>query len=104
MVDPKRGRITVEDYGELWLGKSHAKKRPSTRARDESYMRSHVFTHFGGWRISDLTPPAVQEWVELLSEQSQVGVASHSRRRRSTSATRYSRRFSTLLCSRGASQ
>ena len=40
-VDPSAGRITYADWVERWLS-TEVGLRPSTRARDDAYLRTHL--------------------------------------------------------------
>ena len=63
-VDPRGGRRMFDEWAELWLGTT-VNLRPSTRARDESYLRNHILKHkaFKGRRLMDITQPDVQAWA-----------------------------------------
>jgi integrase len=42
--------------------------RPSTRARDESYLKNHVIPAFGEMAVAGIQKIDVQSWVRFLSE------------------------------------
>lgn len=41
--------------------------RPSTRARDDSYLRTHILPRFGALRLDAITPLEVRRWVADLT-------------------------------------
>jgi len=63
--DPTRGRIRFGDWVTHWLSLPH-NTRPSTRARDESYIQNQILPHFARYRLADITRAEVQQWVHLL--------------------------------------
>jgi integrase len=65
-VDPRFGKIEFAE----WLPKAEAariNRRPSTKARDESYYRSLVLPTFGAMTIGAIHPLIVQEWISGLA-------------------------------------
>ena len=65
-VDPKAGKITLQEYAEEW--RAAQVHRPSPRAQQETHLRRHVYPHLGGRTLADLRPSEVQAWVKRLSE------------------------------------
>lgn len=65
-VDPRLGRITLGEWTEEYLS-TVTNLRPSTRARDESYIRTHVLPRFGTTPLSSIDHMAVRAWVAELS-------------------------------------
>ena len=66
-VDPRLSKV---EFGE-WLPRSEAtrlNRRPSTRARDESYYRSLILPTFGAMAIGAIQPLIVQEWISELAD------------------------------------
>jgi integrase len=61
-IDPRAGRILLGDFTEQttpgWVN-----RRDSTKARDESYLRSLVLPVFAGMPIGAIGPFDVQAWV-----------------------------------------
>lgn len=65
-VDLNLGRIKFED----WLPQAEAvriNRRPSTKARDESYYRNLIVPTFGPKPLSSIQPLDVQRWVADLA-------------------------------------
>jgi integrase len=58
-VDPRAGRLTVEELGQRWLDSNPA-KRPDTRATDQYHLRAHVNPVLGKRQIASVTPSQVQ--------------------------------------------
>lgn len=65
-VDPALGRTTLAEWTERWWPTT-ANLRPSTRARDETYLRCYVLPAFGAWRLADVGQLDVSTWVAELS-------------------------------------
>ncbi len=66
-VDPRSGKIEFAQ----WLPRAEAariNRRPSTKARDESYYRSLVLPTFGAMPIGAIQPSIVQEWISELTD------------------------------------
>lgn len=66
-VDPALGRITLarfvdEDYRRTMLG-----LEPSTRATNESYLRSHVLPVFGNRPLATIDYAGCQAWVNEMA-------------------------------------
>jgi integrase len=64
-VDPRSGRIPLEEYGQTWLA-TRAGLRPRTRETYEAQLRLHVYPELGATDIGQLTPRAVREWFGRL--------------------------------------
>lgn len=63
-VSPSASKLLLGDFAERWW--EHSPGRPTSRARDLSYMRTHVLPRFGGYPLGDVKKSAVQEWVRDL--------------------------------------
>jgi integrase len=73
-VDPKRGKILVRDQAQFWLAGRDV--RPSTAARDDSYIRSMILPHFGDVPIGQVRAAEVARWkMELLAAKSPATVS-----------------------------
>lgn len=75
-VDPKAGRITLQEYAQEWL--SRQVHRPTTADQMAGVVRRYIDPHLGGMRLSTIQPANVQRWVKHLSgtlAPSTVGVA-----------------------------
>jgi integrase len=66
-VDPRLGRITVEEWFERWWP-TVTGLRPATRARDEASFRTHVLPVFGSTPLGRLDRTRLREWVTGLSD------------------------------------
>lgn len=67
-IDPERGRLTVDEWCKEWL-EGRVGVRPSTRARDESYIRNYITSELGRTRLSGLTFEQIQTWVRILEDR-----------------------------------
>lgn len=65
-TDPIRGRVTFAEWWDQWWPTT-VNLRPSSRARDESYYRSHLARQFGGTPLSAIDHTSVAAWVAGLS-------------------------------------
>ncbi|MFP5256092.1 MAG: tyrosine-type recombinase/integrase [Acidimicrobiia bacterium] len=64
--DPRAGKMLFADWVQLWQPNT-VDLRPSTRARDDSYLRNHVLPRFGTLRLDAITPLEVRSWVADLT-------------------------------------
>jgi integrase len=64
-VDPAGGRVRLADWVRQW-STTEVSLRPSSKARDESYLRTHVLPVFGDFSLSAITNLAVRDWVADL--------------------------------------
>ncbi|MBW8825255.1 MAG: tyrosine-type recombinase/integrase [Acidobacteria bacterium] len=64
-LDPAGGRMPLRDWAEEFT-RSDVSLRPSSRARDESYLRNHVLTAFGDVPLGQLTHMEIRRWVTEL--------------------------------------
>ena len=69
-IDPRRGRTTLAEWVEQWWATT-VDLRPSSRARDESYLRSQILPVFGDWPLSSIDHLSVRTWVAELSSRRQ---------------------------------
>ena len=67
-VDPKHGRTRFRDWHAEWWG-SVVNLRPSTRLRDEIYLRRHVVPRFGDMPLDAIHQREVRAWVAWLLAQ-----------------------------------
>ncbi|MGD0083565.1 MAG: site-specific integrase [Acidimicrobiales bacterium] len=67
-VDPRLGRIAFKEWSDQWVTTTVA-NRPSTRARDESYLRTHIVPSFGDRHLGSITHLEVRGWVADLSSR-----------------------------------
>lgn len=73
-VDPQAGKVLVGTYAEQWLAGKDV--RPSTAARDASYVRSYILPHFGEVRLGAVRASEVNAWkVKLLESQAPATVS-----------------------------
>ena len=64
-LDPVRGQVSLKTWCRSWLD-GRVGVRPSTRARDESYLTNYIIGPLGRLRLSDITFEHVQLWVRQL--------------------------------------
>jgi integrase len=67
-VDPKHGRTWFQDWHDEWWG-SVVNLRPSTRLRDEIYLRRYVVVRFGDMPLDAIRQREVRAWVAWLLSQ-----------------------------------
>lgn len=65
-VDPTHGRRPLVEWVNDWWA-STAALRPSSRARDESYLRTHVIPRFGDVPLAAISQLDVKAWVADLT-------------------------------------
>ena len=65
-VDPRHGRTRFRDWHEEWWG-SVVNLRPSTRLRDETYLRRYVLPRFGDMPLDAIRQRDVRAWVAGLT-------------------------------------
>ncbi len=66
--DPRAGRMLLADWIATWQPTT-VDLRPSSRARDDTYLRTHVLPHFGSARLEAISPLDVRAWVVELTRQ-----------------------------------
>lgn len=64
-VAPELGRTTVAEFAAAWWATTTG-MRPSTRARDETYLTGRVLPHFGPVALAKVGSLDVQAWVAGL--------------------------------------
>ena len=72
-LDPRRAEVTLQETATVWLD-ANPGKRPSSRARDDSALRTHIFPMLGDRTIGSLTPSDIQrcvnDWSETMAPRS----------------------------------
>ena len=69
--DPKRGRQTLRHYVEVeWL--PHHVMEATTRERYVYLINKHILPELGGYRMIDLLPGHLREWVTALKDTHDV--------------------------------
>lgn len=64
-VDPHRGKVKTKDFAALWLAGRDV--RPSTAARDSSYVNNYIVPTFGDVPLGRITVAEVAAWkMDLL--------------------------------------
>lgn len=63
--DPKLGKTVFRDWVDQWWP-STLDLRPSTRVRDEPYLRKLHPARFGTMRLAQITPLEIRKWVSAL--------------------------------------
>ena len=66
-TDPRAGRITLTEWSVQWQATT-VHLRPSSRARDESYLHNHVLPRFGAMRLDAIGVLDVRLWVADLND------------------------------------
>ena len=64
-TDPALGKLTYAEWSEQYESSRHG-LRPSTRARDDSYLANLVLPTFGEIPISAIHPIDVRQWIAKL--------------------------------------
>lgn len=65
LIDPRLGRMTVAEWWDQWWP-TVTNLRPSTRARDSQYFRTHALPTFGTTPLGRLDRTALRTWVADL--------------------------------------
>ena len=65
LIDPRLGRITVAEWWDRWWP-TVTNLRPSTKARDAQFFRTHALPTFGRTPIGKLDRTALRAWVAEL--------------------------------------
>ncbi|HUP68496.1 MAG TPA: tyrosine-type recombinase/integrase [Acidimicrobiales bacterium] len=65
-IDPSHGRVLFEEWAATWWETTPA-LRPSSRARDLSYLRTHILPVFGPIPLAAIDHMMVTKWVAQLS-------------------------------------
>lgn len=65
-IDPGRGKVLLSDWVERWKP-TQVHLRPSTRARDDSYLDTHIVPRFGALPISKIQNADVRAWIAELT-------------------------------------
>ena len=68
-ADPRRGAITVREYGEDVFLPSMLHLRPNSVDTYTSHLRNHVYPALGARRIGSITRTDVQSFVSLVSSK-----------------------------------
>lgn len=63
--DPKLGKTLFRLWVDEWWPTT-LNLRPSTRVRDESYLRNYILPWFGRMQLAQITPLEVRKWVAEL--------------------------------------
>lgn len=72
-VDPTRGRITLGDVADDWLA-TKVSIRPTTRARYESAVETHIRPKWGTTPLTRITHEDMQQWVaDIVAAGAQPG-------------------------------
>lgn len=67
LIDPRLGRMTVGEWWDQWWPTVN-NLRPSTRARDAQYFRSHVRPTLGNTPLGKLDRTALRRWMVALGD------------------------------------
>ena len=66
-ADPRRGAITVQEYGETVFLPSMPHLRPNSADTYASHLRNHVYPALGARKMGTVTKTDVQSFVSILS-------------------------------------
>jgi integrase len=75
-VDPQAGKVHFAVHAEAWL--TSRTTESTTRARDESVMRTHVLPQWGGWQLAKIDHLSVQSWVTELGRRRSPALVSEA--------------------------
>jgi integrase len=62
-IDPRAGNILLRDHLTTWQSHRHH-LRPSTTARDDSYIKNHIVPELGDYRLDRLSRSIIKAWVK----------------------------------------
>jgi integrase len=65
-VDPRRGKVTLEEYAKEWLS-NRPTLRVRTRETYETQLRLHIYPHLGKTEIARVSPTAVRSWYAQIT-------------------------------------
>lgn len=68
-ADPKRGRTLYRTWLDRWQPTRRHGRRPSTVARDDSYLDNHVRPQWGEWQLASIERSDVVDWVGTLTDK-----------------------------------
>ena len=69
LIDPRLGRITIGEWWDQWWPTA-TNLRPSTRARDAQFYKTHIAPVFGDTPLAKLDRTSVRTWVARLGAPS----------------------------------
>jgi len=75
-VDPRAGKVPFEVVAKRWMA-GRVALRPSTRARDRSYLRSLILPRFGITPIGAIQPSDLDAWIADLIAQGKAPATIH---------------------------
>ncbi len=75
-VDPRAGQVPFEVVAERWMA-GRVALRPSTRARDRSYLRSLILPRFANTPIGAIRPSDLDAWIADLIAQGKAPATIH---------------------------
>jgi len=73
-IDPGRGKTTLAEYAEAWLG-NHPTLRPRTRRLYSDLLRLHILPVLGTMELGRITPAAVRGWHSGLRAAERPGAS-----------------------------
>jgi integrase len=65
-IDPRDGRITLNEWLDAWWPVYAASVRPGTLSAEEGRMRNHIRSLLGHMPLDEIDPMAVQRWIATL--------------------------------------
>lgn len=66
-TDPFSGKLTYAEWVGRWTA-TEVSLRPSSRARDDSYLRTHLLPRFGYLRLAQIDHFEIREWITDLTD------------------------------------
>lgn len=64
-IDPRRGKVTVGEWADKWLA-TQGHLKPSTRARYEGIVQSHIRPKWGKVSLDKVSHADVAEWIHSI--------------------------------------
>jgi len=75
-IDPAGGKLTFGPWAQKWQ-RSRVNGAPSTRAAEDSYLKSRILPRWGEVPLSAVTAMDVREWVADLTEDGPAPATVH---------------------------
>lgn len=78
-VEVSAGRVTVSELSQAWLDSKRTRAKAAYMEDLETAWELHVEPVWGGFRVGDITPDQVQEWVSELAKVRSASVVIRAR-------------------------
>ena len=66
-TDPQAGKTRLTDWITQWHN-GRIGLRPTTTARDDSYIRNLILPHLGTLQLRQLTPAVIRNWIQTIHQ------------------------------------